>query len=122
MTEQEKKQRVTIYVDGSNLYHKLKDLKIQNTTYFDYAGLCDYLSRGRQITSKRYYVGTVRVKGNDLKAIKLRKNQQKLFESLKKQGLVIKEGVLMVNNGQYREKGVDVKIAVELLIGAYENY
>jgi len=30
----DKEIRVAIYIDGSNLYHKLKDLKIEKTTEF----------------------------------------------------------------------------------------
>ena len=38
------------------------------------------------------------------------------------QGFIVKRGVIMKNDGVYHEKGVDVKIAVDLLVGAYENF
>lgn len=117
-----KKEKVAIYIDGSNLYYKLKDLKIENTTEFDYKGLSDFLARNRDITSYRYYVGVVRVKDENKKATKMRINQQKLFSNLEKQNFTIKRGYLMENNGKFHEKGVDVKLATEMLIGAYQNF
>ena len=119
-----KKKKVAIYIDGGNLYYKLKDkeLRIKNTINFDYFGFCKSLARGREITSARYYVGVVKVKDNkDKKGTMLRNNQRKLFNNLKR-NITIKRGHLMQNNGRYHEKGVDVQIAVDLLVGAYENY
>jgi uncharacterized LabA/DUF88 family protein len=114
-------KRVAVYIDGSNFYHKLKDLKIANTTYFDYFGLCNFLARGRKLTSCRYYVGVVRAKEDDKKAQKMRQSQINLFNHLRDQGLYVYQGYLMKNDGKFHEKGVDVNIAVDLLVGAYEN-
>jgi uncharacterized LabA/DUF88 family protein len=114
-------KRVAVYIDGSNLYHKLKDLKIPNTTEFDYFGLCEFLSRKRKVVSYRYYVGAVRAKDDDPIGQAKRASQQRLFSHLKEQGLLVKPGFLMENGGKYHEKGVDVKIAVDLLVGAYDN-
>lgn len=115
-------EKVAIYIDGSNLYYKLKDLKIENTTEFNYRGLSEFLARGRQIISIRYYVGAVKVKNNSTKASIMRQEQQRLFSNLENQNIWIKRGYLMENNGKFHEKGVDVKIATDMLIGAYENY
>jgi len=118
-----KNKIIAVYVDGSNLYHKLRNLDISNTTYFDYGGLAKWLARNRKIVSKRYYIGVIRAKESDKKGQVLRKSQIKLFNHLssKKQGFIIKRGYLMKNEGVYHEKGVDVKIAVDMLVGAYEN-
>lgn len=115
------KNRVAIYIDGSNLYHKLKDLSIPNKTHYDYEKLCLWLARDREIISCRYYIGVVRAKEDDERGQKLRREQQKLFAHLTKQNFTIKRGYLMNNGGAYHEKGVDVQIAVDMLIGAYEN-
>lgn len=114
-------KRVAIYIDGSNLYHKFKDLAVNNTTDFNYRGFADYLARGRKVVSYRYYVGAVRAKAGNEKAEKMRTEQQKLFSKLEKYGFCIKRGYLMENGGKYHEKGVDVKIATDMLIGAYDN-
>lgn len=118
-----KQKRVAIYIDGSNLYYKLRDLDVPNITYFNYCGLAEWLARNRTIISKRYYVGVVRAKEDDERGQVLRKNQQRLFNHLcsRAQGFIVKQGYLMENDGVYHEKGVDVKIAVDLLVGAYED-
>lgn len=113
--------RVAIYIDGSNLYHKLKDLSIPSTSRFGYKELCSWLARDRIVVSSRYYIGVVRAKENDEKGQRLRREQQKLFSHLTKEGLTIKRGYLMSAGGVYHEKGVDVQIAVDMLIGAYED-
>lgn len=113
--------RVAVYIDGSNLYHKLKDLKIEKTTEFDYFGLCNLLARKRKIVSYRYYVGAVRAKNGDPVSQSKRYGQQKLFNHLSCQGICLKQGYLMENGGTFHEKGVDVKIAVDLLVGAYDD-
>ena len=48
------------------------------------------------------------------------KNQQKLLGNLQKQNWQVGFGH-MLKTDKYREKGVDVQIAVDMLIGAYEN-
>lgn len=116
-----KLNRVAIFIDGSNLYHKLKEINIQNTINFDYFGLCQFLSLDNELVSYSYYIGVVRAKQNDEKAQILRKNQVLLFNNLLKNKFTMKHGYLMQSDGKYHEKGVDVHIATDLLIGAYEN-
>ena len=48
------------------------------------------------------------------------KNQRKLLGKLQKQGWEIGFGH-MLKTDKYHEKGVDVLMAVDLLVGAYEN-
>jgi hypothetical protein len=47
-----KEKRVAVFIDGSNLYHKLKDLKVPNTINFRYIDLCKKLARDR---TKSFY-------------------------------------------------------------------
>ncbi|MFH1187470.1 MAG: NYN domain-containing protein [bacterium] len=118
-------KRVAVYIDGSNFYFKMKspELHFKNLVKFNFRGLAEWLSRDRKIISCRYYIGVVRSKENDKRGQKLRRDQQKLFAHLKspKQNFIIKKGYLMKNDGVYHEKGVDVELAVDLLVGAYEN-
>jgi len=118
-----KKERAAIYIDGSNLYFKLRspEFNFPNLSKFNYAGLARWLARDREIISMRYYVGVVRAKNNDIKGQELRREQQKLFSHLTNQSFTIKYGFLMKNNNIYHEKGVDVKMAIDLLVGAYDN-
>jgi len=115
------KIRVAIYIDGSNLYHKLKDFGVIKTSKFNYLALCNFLAGDRKIIPCRYYVGVVRAKDDDKFAQAMRSEQQRLFSNLKNQGFCVKQGYLMENNGKFHEKGVDVKIAVDLLVGAYDD-
>jgi len=118
-------KRVAIYIDGSNFYYRLRQLGFSNLTRFNYRGFADWLLREREAISYRYYIGVVRVKADEssIKAETLRKEQQRLFAHLTSpaQDFVIKQGYLMENDGVYHEKGVDVKLSVDLLVGAYEN-
>ncbi|MFH1565535.1 MAG: NYN domain-containing protein [bacterium] len=117
------KKRVAIFVDGGNFYFKLKSLEIENLARFNYRQLSEWLARDREIVYCGYYVGVVRAKWTDEKGQKLRQGQIKLFNFLhsKSQRFIIRKGYLMKNDGVYHEKGVDVQLAVDLLVGAYED-
>jgi len=119
----ENNRRAMIFIDGSNFYFKMKSLGIKNLRKYNYRHLCEELSGKRKIISVGYYVGVVRAMQNDEKGQKLRINQIRLFNHLRspKQKVMVHRGYLMKNDGVYHEKGVDVKIATDLLVGAYEN-
>ena len=114
-----KKERVAIYIDGSNFYHYLKEKPITfpKGEKFDYVKFVDFLSRGRKCVSKRYYIGIARNIDNTKKSQQLVKGQQKFLSKLENDGFVIKRGRLIYDKGKIREKGVDVKIAVDLFVG-----
>lgn len=115
--------RVAVFIDGGNFYHKLKELNIKNISRFDYRQLAEWLARDRILVYAGYYVGVVRAQQNDAKGQSLRAGQVGLFNFLRspQQRFVIRQGYLMNNDGKYHEKGVDVQLAVDLLVGAYEN-
>ncbi len=117
-------ERVAIYIDGSNLYHKLRNVTSEslNLTSFDYGKFCEFLSpSNKKISFKGYYVGAIRAEVSDKKGQKLRSNQQRLFSNLLKQQFIIKKGFMLHSNGSFHEKGVDVQLAVDILAGAYED-
>ena len=116
-------KRVAIFIDGSNFFHKLKGLGLVNLTKFNYKGLVDSLVSDGSISYYGYYVGVVRAKEGDARGQVLRRSQQRSFAHLESQGqcFIIKRGTVMENGGVYHEKGVDVGLAVDLLVGAYEN-
>jgi uncharacterized LabA/DUF88 family protein len=116
--------RVAVFIDRSNFYHRLKDLGIFDTARFNYRGLAEWLAGGRPVMYCGYYVGVVRAKPGDTKAEAMRNQQVNLFNNLqsKRQRFVVQRGYIMENKGVYHEKGVDVKIAVDLLASAYENH
>lgn len=119
-----KKERVAVYIDGSNFYGYLKDKEINfpKGTKFDFKEFVDFLvSDKRQLVSKRYYTGVFRNLDGDDKSRNLVSGQQKFFSNLKNDGFAIKRGRIMPIDKVYKEKGTDVKIAVDLIVGAVDN-
>jgi uncharacterized LabA/DUF88 family protein len=117
-------ERVFVAIDGSNLYGKLHDPEIaaSNLLLFDYSGLAQWLAGPtRVIVSKVYYVGVVRAEQGNAKSEQMRRNQQRLFSHLTNTGWKVERGFLMKNGNKYHEKGVDVKIAVDIVAGAHKN-
>lgn len=115
--------KIAIFIDGSNFYSKLKDLNIVNTSQFDFRGFVQSLVKDNEIAYFGYYVGQVRREKNNLKSEILYENQQRLFAHLtiKIPNVVIVRGHIQNYNGVYKEKGVDVKLALDLYRLANEN-
>lgn len=120
-----KKEKVAIYIDGSNFYHYLKKKPINfpfgKEFKFNFKGFIDFLVGDRICVSKRYYTGIFRNIDNTLKSAKLVKKQQKFLSLLENDGFVIKRGRILCDSGKTREKGTDVKIAVDLVTGSIDN-
>ena len=117
------KERVAIYIDGSNTYNKLKALGIpEETKRFDYSVFVAHIVGERKLISKRYYVGIVRNHDNSEKSEKLVIKQQQHLERLRLSGFEVKPGKIMYDGGRIREKGVDVKLAIDLVIGAADDW
>lgn len=113
-------QKCLILIDGSNFYFKLKDLKLHNLLNFDFGKFSKYLVRSGKVVGAKYYVGRVRQDGTS-KSDKMLAGQQKLFSNLKRHNYQYILGYLLRTDGKYHEKGVDVHIAVDMLVAAYEN-
>ncbi|PIS39744.1 MAG: hypothetical protein COT33_00480 [Candidatus Nealsonbacteria bacterium CG08_land_8_20_14_0_20_38_20] len=119
-----KKEKVAVYIDGSNFYGYLKDKEINfpKGTKFDFKEFVDFLvGEKRELVSKRYYTGVFRNFDGSDKSESLVRGQQKFFSNLKNDGFVIKRGRIMPIDKVYKEKGTDVKIAVDLIVGAVDN-
>jgi uncharacterized LabA/DUF88 family protein len=140
--------RVQIFIDGGNFHHlALKPLGLQEAD-FDFDSFASFLADGRDISEngKRFYIGTVREKVGDEKSIRAMAKQTKLFNELKKTAWEIKTSKLReriekividgrVENHQkinkngiheiifhtFREKGIDVKIATDLVAAAIDD-
>jgi uncharacterized LabA/DUF88 family protein len=119
-----KKERVTIYIDGSNFYNYLQDKEIDfpKGIKFNYRALVDFLiGNERECVSKRYYTGVFRNIDRSDRSEQLVRGQQKFLMSIQKDGFEIKRGRIMPLGGIYKEKGTDVKIAVDLVVGAVDD-
>lgn len=114
------KQKCVILIDGSNFYFKLKDLGLHNLLFFNFSRFIELIARSQKVVSACYYVGRIRQDGS-VKTNKLFDNQQKLLGNLKKHKILYQFGYLLKSGGSYHEKGVDVQIAVDMLVVAYEN-
>lgn len=107
-------------IDGSNFYFKLKDLQLHKLLGFNFSKFATFLIRSHKLTGAKYYVGRVRQDGTK-HADKLLANQQKLIENLKRHKFRYELGYILKSGKAYHEKGVDVNIAVDMLVATYEN-
>lgn len=115
-------RKLILFVDASNLYHSIKQLNI-NPNSIDYHKLFSTIA-GVEQPVVRFYTAPKRYEQGQ----KQRAAQQSFFESLKKNpNLTIHLGTLQIirgtNNLTFKEKGVDVKIAVDLItLAEKDNY
>lgn len=109
-----------VVIDGSNFFFKLKDLKLHNLFDFDFSGFAKMLAGENEIVQATYYIGKIRTDGTE-KTQRLFDNQQKLIAHLKRHNVKYSFGYLMKSDGVYHEKGVDVNIAIDMLVATYEN-
>jgi len=120
-TKKARRKRVAVFIDGSNLYFKLRTLIPHKMDFIRYR--YNELIKGMLTADERlvycgYYVGVVRdtKKSRDLeKTADLIQNQQKLFEQLRHQQIEIVKGYLLERDGKFFEKGVDVRLAVDIV-------
>lgn len=113
-------ERAIIRVDGSNFYFKLRDLKLHQLLTFNFSDFAKAITGSRRLVSATYYVGKVRTDGT-AKTQELFNNQRKLLAYLRKHQFTYSLGYLLKSDGKFHEKGVDVQIAVDMLVVAYEN-
>ncbi len=115
------KKKILVQFDGSNFYNKVKRIDRQiHLTTFDYIGLVKSIAK---VTPNQvvYYVGEIRQYAGNRKSETLYASQQKLFTHLRNQNIMIKLGYLLMSDGKFHEKGVDVQIAVDIVRGAIKN-
>ncbi len=112
--------RCVILIDGSNFYFKLKDLKLHNLLNFDFSNFALKLAQKHKIIHSTYYTGKIKTDGKS-HTQRLFDNQRKLLAHLKKNNFNYSLGYLLKSDGRFHEKGVDVNIAVDILVATYEN-
>ena len=102
------KKKILVQFDGSNFYNKVKRILPQvHLTNFEYRGLAHSLVKDKP-AQVIYYVGEIRKYPGNKKSQSLYANQQKLFTTLRNQHIEIKLGYLLLSDGKFHEKGVDV--------------
>ena len=114
-------ERASILIDGSNFYFKLRDLNLHQFLTFNFSQFATSLIGNRALVQATYYVGAVRTDGT-AKTQQLFNHQRKLFAHLRKHSFTYSLGYLLKDKkGVFHEKGVDVNIAVDMLVATYEN-
>ncbi|MDO8664726.1 MAG: NYN domain-containing protein [Candidatus Liptonbacteria bacterium] len=129
MKENQSKNRALVFIDGNNFYFKLKDMISSKTEVFklldfNYSSFSKNLVRDNNFIEARYYVGAIKRQNgaNKNKSEKLYANQQKLIAKLQQQNIPVILGNLIQHPDKtFHEKGVDVKIAVEMIRFARED-
>lgn len=116
-----KTQRIKLFIDGSNFFFYCKEIGIPSYPKFDFEKLVKYLLKNRKLVGKTYYIGAIRAKPNDPKVLKMMAKQMSFFSYLKKNGWKINKGYLLRSKGKHHEKGVDVKLALDLVLGAVDD-
>ena len=140
------KDRVCIYIDAANFYHIVLKVLSLGELDFDFDKFAEYLARGRNICDKRYYIGTVREEAGNEYSREAMSRQTKQLDLLKKSHWGINTsrlrkrtetikidgrtreysalraaGFSTITIERYREKGIDVKLATDLLVGALDD-
>ncbi len=114
-------KKILVQFDGSNFYNKVKKTSPEvHLINYDYASLVKEFIKDRtsQIV---YYVGEIKKYPGNKKSETLYASQQSLFSHLRKQNIEVKLGYLLMSDGKFHEKGVDVQIAVDIVRGAIKN-
>lgn len=120
-------KKAFVFIDGGNFYFKLKDLTSRldgkySLLDFNFKKFVEWLVQPNELIEVRYYLGVVSRRKNDSKSEELYSNQQRLFRRLQQQNIIITLGQLIRHPDKtYHEKGVDVRLAVEMIRFARRN-
>ncbi len=89
---------------------------------FNFRGFSEWLAQSNKVVEIRYYIGTLKRQQNNEKSEKMYADQQKLIGKLQQQNIFPVFGQLIRHPDKtFHEKGVDVRIAVEMIRFAREN-
>jgi uncharacterized LabA/DUF88 family protein len=116
-------KKIVVYIDGGNIYKRFKEMGILgDSKRFNYLAFINHLvGNERTLISMQYYIGIVKNYDNSEKGELMVRNQQKFLSHLQNEGFTIKSGTIMYDSGRIREKGVDVKFALDLVTGAIDG-
>ena len=119
----EDKEKVSIFIDGSNLYHSLKKINARIKELKKYQQLINILVNDRNLVDIFYYNASLDITFNSERYWK----QQKYFEKLKKipklKLIICKLRKHKTRTGEiwFDVKGDDANFITDLISGAYEN-
>lgn len=111
-----------VIFDGSNFYHKSKRLAPEvHLTYFNYRKLAELITKSKDDLAIEYCVGEIKRERDNEKSRLMYNSQMALFYTLRLQNITIHKGFMMKHDNIYTEKGTDVRIATDVLRGAFLN-
>lgn len=113
-------KKCIVLIDGSNFYFKLKGIKLHYLLDFNFSQMLKKLVGTYKIAFCKYYIGKIRTDGTK-KTQQLFDNQRKLLAHLRSNKINYSLGYLLKSDGKFHEKGVDVNMAVDILVATYEN-
>ena len=125
--------KVSIFIDGNNWFHRLRELlnnsidplqqKIKPPPNFQLRPFCENLIAPDTLISITYYKGIVKRIPNDLRSEKMYADEQRTFKFIKdNQKIDLSYGkVIQHPDGTFHEKGVDLRLAIDMLKGAINN-
>ncbi|RPI14975.1 MAG: NYN domain-containing protein [Ignavibacteriae bacterium] len=142
-------ERVEILIDGGNFYHLVLKRLGCHENNFDFESFAQYLQGDKRTIipfGKRYYIGTVREMQDKHETTRAMTGQNSLFGRLESQHWCIKtsklrtrvetvpvddrvsdytqilqKGITSFTYHRSREKGIDVKLATDLIVGALDD-
>ena len=118
-----KQERISIFIDGSNLYHSIKDTLSINHDNVDFSKLIKLLRNNRLLINTLYYNASLDRSYNE----DIYWKQQKFFSELRN---IPAFKIILCNmrkirkadgKFEYAVKGDDIYLATDMLSGAYEN-
>ncbi len=113
-----KRQRVAIFIDGPNLYKSVEGLFGKGRGQLDVIRLVEFLRQGRQLTYCSYWTAPL----NQRQDPKKYAAQQRFFRRLERiPEIVVGRGHMRKYGSIWKEKGVDVGLAIDLLLYAFAD-
>ncbi len=109
-------ERVAVFMDGANIYRAFKSSF--GSARYSPIKLANALAAGRSLVRANFYIGAV----PQQMGVKLYADQQRFLSRLKQlPGLTVWTGRMAQTGGRWYEKGVDVKIATDMVALAYTD-
>src|SRR3989344_2410360 len=111
--------RVSIFIDGSNLYHNLKRHKLK--TKFE--NIISIVSKGRTTSKIFYYTALLDEKVDKVRYLTHRRFLDKLEKIPKFQIIICHLRKIILSDGsmEFLIKGDDIHLASDLIAGAFRN-
>lgn len=111
------KEKVMVFIDSSNIFHALKRIGFK----IDYYKLVKELVGNRTLVRPYYYGSTV-PSPQSLAQKTFKVTQEKFHRALRNEGFeVITRPIKTITEDMWVEKGVDMALATDMLIGAHND-